>query len=61
MTCLGQSRNVADIVFGIGDTLNIDGLGLVVDGSGESLRSSLRNPFYANAKVLERHCVTVLS
>ena len=54
-TCLGQSRNVADIVFGISDALNIDGLGLVVDGSGERFRGSLCNPFYANAKVLERH------
>ena len=51
--------NVADIVFGISYALDIDGLGLAVDGSGESLRSSLRNPFYA--EVLERRCVTLLS
>ena len=51
--------NVPDIVFGISDALNINGLGLVVDGSGQSLRSSLRNPFYA--EVLKRRCVTPLS
>ena len=56
---LGQGRDIAQVIFGIGDALDIDGLGAVVDGSCECLWCCLSYPLDANTELLECDCNTV--
>lgn len=53
---LGEDGDVAEDVLGVGNTLNVDGLCLLINCGGKSLRGEFCNPFYADAEFLERHC-----
>lgn len=55
MTYLCECGDVADDIFGVRNALDIDRLGLIVNGGSKRLGSRLSDPFYANAEVLEGH------
>lgn len=53
MTDLGKSGDVGDVVFGVGDTFDVDGLRLFIDGGSKSSCIGFGDPLDANSKVLE--------
>ena len=52
---LRNGGDVVEDVLGVGDTLDVDGLGTVVDGGSERFGSNLGDPLDANTEVLERN------
>ena len=50
---LGKRRN---IVLWISDRLDVDGLGLLVDGRSKRLGFILRDPLRVDSEFLEQHC-----
>lgn len=65
-TCLNESKrrpylgyvgDGADVVFGVADTLDIDGLGILIDGRFESSSAILGDELDFDAKLLE-HDIT---
>jgi len=58
---LCECRYVKYLIFRIGDALNKDRLGLLVDRGGKGFRSRIRNPLDANTKVLKSYCNEVVS
>lgn len=52
---LGESGNVDDDVFGVGDGLDEDGFSLLVYSSSEVLGVGSSDPFYTDTKLFESH------
>lgn len=49
----GKGGEVTDGVFGVGDALDVDGLGLLIDGGSEGLGFFVGNELDSNAELLE--------
>lgn len=53
MSDFGESRNIIDDVFWVGNAFNEYSFGLLIDSCGKSSRRGVRNPLDANTELLK--------